>query len=140
MRARLALATVAVLVGGCSWPGGEPVVQRHCLTDDGPKLLSEARVPADAEQMGVRLVQLSSDCGLDMGSRFSIEAGPASVATLVQRMGMDRSRERGAVGSTGYRVQDRVQTPTFGSLVRDLKIDSTTTAGTVTGVLQLFTT
>ncbi|WEL92336.1 hypothetical protein P1N98_14300, partial [Tsukamurella tyrosinosolvens] len=40
MRARLALATVAVLVGGCSWPGGEPVVQRHCLTDDGPKLLS----------------------------------------------------------------------------------------------------
>lgn len=75
-----------------------------------------------------------------MGSRFSIEAGPASVATLVQRMGLDRSRERGAVGSTGYRVQDRVQTPTFGSLVRDLKIDSTTTAGTVNGVLQLFTT
>ncbi|CAM3869904.1 hypothetical protein ACXYTP_09940 [Tsukamurella ocularis] len=116
------------------------MVQRHCANDDLPKLLAEARVPADSEQLGVRLVHVSSDCGLDMGSRFSIDAQPAGIATLVQRMGMDRSGEHGSVGSTGYWVQDRVQTASFGSLVRDLKIDSTTATGNVTGVLQLFTT
>ncbi|MBS4101641.1 hypothetical protein [Tsukamurella paurometabola] len=140
MRARLALATVALLVGGCSWPGGEPAVQRHCPNDDVPTLLSEARVPADAAQMGVRLTHLSSDCALDMASRFTVDATPAGIADLVQRMGMDRGREHGTVGSPGYGIQDRIPTPTFGSLVRDLTIDSTTTAGTVSGVLQLFTT
>ena len=139
MRFAATLSSVALLAAGCWWPG-KPVVTRHCPNDDLPTLLREARIPADAEQIGARLTHLSSDCGLDMASRFRIVAKPASIVALVQRMGMDRGGESGTPGSVGYSVQDRVQTTTFGSLVRDLKVDSTTTDGSQSGVLQLFTT